>query len=101
MRLSTRSYLAETATDDFSIICFELSISMVTVSGSDVTPRDVNNFITCNLGKINFKEFVCGVSIATRGTPEEKLTWTFNVYDVNNDGTITREEIGEIMRVRP
>ena len=50
-------------------------------------------------GQINFKEFVCGISIATRGTPDEKLTWTFNVYDVNHDGTISREEVGEIMRV--
>ena len=34
-----------------------------------------------------------------RGSPEEKLTWTFNVYDVNNDGAIALEEMKEIMRV--
>ncbi|XP_002128600.2 neurocalcin homolog [Ciona intestinalis] len=51
-----------------------------------------------NDGFINFREFVCGLSITTRGTPEEKLTWTFNVYDVNNDGTITRDEMLQIMR---
>lgn len=51
-----------------------------------------------NDGQINFKEFVCGISVATRGTPDEKLTWTFNVYDVNHDGTITLDEVGEIMK---
>ncbi|CAK8690861.1 neurocalcin-like isoform X2 [Clavelina lepadiformis] len=49
-------------------------------------------------GKVNFKEFVCGLSVTTRGTPDEKLTWTFNVYDVNQDGTITLDEMNEIMR---
>jgi len=49
-------------------------------------------------GFINFKEFVCGLSVTTRGTPDEKLMWTFNVYDVNHDGTITRDEMSEIMR---
>ena len=52
------------------------------------------------LGQINFREFICGLSVTTRGTPEEKLRWTFNVYDVNNDGTITFDEMKEIMRVR-
>uniref|UniRef100_H2Y667 EF-hand domain-containing protein n=1 Tax=Ciona savignyi TaxID=51511 RepID=H2Y667_CIOSA len=51
-----------------------------------------------NDGYVNFREFVCGLSIATRGTPDEKLTWTFNVYDVNNDGTITLDEMLDIMR---
>lgn len=31
------------------------------------------------------------------GTPMEKLQWTFNLYDINGDGCITRDEMMEII----
>lgn len=32
----------------------------------------------------------------SRGTMEEKLRWTFSLYDINGDGFITREEMTDI-----
>ncbi|GFX92845.1 kv channel-interacting protein 2 [Trichonephila clavipes] len=43
------------------------------------------------------KEFVLGLSTISRGSPTEKLQWTFNLYDINGDGCITREEMREII----
>lgn len=38
-----------------------------------------------------------GLSILSRGTLEEKLCWTFSLYDINHDGKITREEMTDIV----
>ena len=34
-----------------------------------------------------------GLSILARGTMDEKLRWIFNLYDLNRDGKVTREEL--------
>lgn len=33
----------------------------------------------------------------SRGTLDEKLEWTFQLYDVNGDGFISKEEMTEVM----
>lgn len=33
----------------------------------------------------------------SRGSVEEKLRWTFQLYDINGDGYITREEMTDIV----
>lgn len=43
------------------------------------------------------QEFVQGLSILSRGSLEEKLRWTFSLYDINGDGYITREEMTDIV----
>lgn len=37
------------------------------------------------------------MSILSRGTLEEKLRWTFTLYDINGDGCVTKEELTEIV----
>ncbi|EDS36431.1 calsenilin [Culex quinquefasciatus] len=48
-------------------------------------------------GILSFENFVQGLSILSRGTLEEKLCWTFSLYDINHDGKITREEMTDIV----
>lgn len=43
------------------------------------------------------QKFVQGLSILSRGTLEEKLCWTFQLYDINSDGHITKEEMNDIV----
>merc|ERR1740124_1949416 len=40
---------------------------------------------------ISFEELMCNFSVTGRGSTKEKLEWTFNMYDVDNDGTVTVE----------
>lgn len=42
------------------------------------------------------QEFVQSLSTLLRGTMEEKLRWTFSLYDINGDGLITIEEMTDI-----
>ncbi|CEP14414.1 hypothetical protein [Parasitella parasitica] len=46
---------------------------------------------------IDFSEFVDGLSIFIKGTPEEKLTLSFKLYDVNKDGYLTNTELERVM----
>lgn len=38
-----------------------------------------------------------GLSVLSRGSIDEKLRWTFNLYDINGDGYISREEMKDVV----
>ena len=50
-------------------------------------------------GEISFQEFMTTLSVASRGSAEEKLHWTFRMYDINGNGTISRSEATEMIKV--
>eukprot|EP00069_Balaena_mysticetus_P011498 bmy_07149T0 len=51
------------------------------------------------LEKMSYQiDFIKGLSILLRGTVQEKLNWAFNLYDINKDGYITKEEMLDIMK---
>ncbi|XP_023277791.1 Kv channel-interacting protein 2-like [Seriola lalandi dorsalis] len=54
-------------------------------------------FDTQNNGAVSFEDFVISLSIILRGSITDKLNWAFNLYDLNKDGCITREEMTDIM----
>ncbi|XP_073343194.1 A-type potassium channel modulatory protein KCNIP1 isoform X2 [Pagrus major] len=57
-----------------------------------------NAFDSAHTGSIKFEDFVTALSILLRGTVTEKLQWTFNLYDINRDGYINKEEMTDIVR---
>ena len=48
-------------------------------------------------GFISFTEFITAVTTAANGTVDAKLEWAFSIYDLDNDGYITREEMFQIV----
>nr|XP_020451015.1 Kv channel-interacting protein 1 isoform X1 [Monopterus albus] len=57
-----------------------------------------NAFDTAHSGSIKFEEFVAALSILLKGSVTEKLQWTFNLYDINRDGYISKDEMTDIVR---
>nr|XP_046249635.1 guanylyl cyclase inhibitory protein [Scatophagus argus] len=49
-------------------------------------------------GVVDFREYVMAISMLIEGSAVEKLRWSFKLYDKDRDGTITREEMLEIMQ---
>merc|ERR1719483_86657 len=50
-------------------------------------------FNTSKSGVMSFTEFMIAVHVAAQGTQEEKLRWTFKLYDVTGDGVLTKNEV--------
>ncbi|XP_041122735.1 Kv channel-interacting protein 1 isoform X2 [Polyodon spathula] len=57
-----------------------------------------NAFDSAHNGSVKFEDFVTALSILLRGSVREKLSWTFNLYDINKDGYINKEEMTDIVR---
>ena len=47
---------------------------------------------------LDFREFICSLSLTTRGKIEDKLRFAFKIYDVNNDNKISFSEMKCIIR---
>jgi len=50
-------------------------------------------------GRVEFREFLCGLSVSSRGSLEEKLRLAFCMYDLDGNGIITRDEIMDVVKV--
>lgn len=48
--------------------------------------------------KISFVEYAISLSALLKGSLEEKLAWTFQLYDISGDGKLTVDELIEISR---
>ncbi|XP_066571567.1 calaxin isoform X2 [Amia ocellicauda] len=47
---------------------------------------------------VNIREWVGGLSVFLRGTLDEKIKYCFEVYDLNGDGYISREEMFHMLK---
>jgi len=50
------------------------------------------------LGSINFRQFITHLSVQLKGSYQQKLEWAFDVYDIENTGYITKEELADMIR---
>lgn len=50
-------------------------------------------------GRVDFKEFLIGLSVTSSSDVEKKLKWAFNMYDIDGNGFIDKQEMISMMRV--
>ena len=46
-----------------------------------------------NDGKIDFREFMIGLSMSSKGSFDDKMKWIFQLYDENKNGLISKDEM--------
>ena len=46
-----------------------------------------------SVGAIRLEHWITGLDVFLRGSQREKMIFCFKVYDLNNDGYITKDEI--------
>ena len=64
-----------------------------TDNAKDYCNRVFRTFDEDNNGYISFKAFLLSINIRNNGNPEQKLNWTFKLYDINGDGVINKCEM--------
>ncbi|XP_071770104.1 guanylyl cyclase-activating protein 2-like [Centroberyx gerrardi] len=57
------------------------------------------SFDTNKDGKIDFMEYVAAVHLVLRGKLEDKLKWSFKVYDRDGNGCLDRREVKHIVEI--
>eukprot|EP01102_Stenamoeba_stenopodia_P022837 TRINITY_DN9661_c0_g1_i1.p1 TRINITY_DN9661_c0_g1~~TRINITY_DN9661_c0_g1_i1.p1 ORF type:complete len:367 (-),score=96.02 TRINITY_DN9661_c0_g1_i1:173-1273(-) len=67
--------------------------SSPTASAATFLNRLFDTFDEGKNGKIEFSEFVAGLSVLCRGSIEERTKFTFQIYDTEGKGTILQENM--------
>eukprot|EP01125_Pyxidicula_operculata_P016501 TRINITY_DN5686_c0_g1_i2.p1 TRINITY_DN5686_c0_g1~~TRINITY_DN5686_c0_g1_i2.p1 ORF type:complete len:197 (-),score=40.48 TRINITY_DN5686_c0_g1_i2:107-697(-) len=92
-----KQFLKETPTGVINKREFSDVMKAMLVSDGVLQDLVFNAFDKDKDGVITFKEFCVGLSVLLKGTPEEKLEFSFSTYDLNGDGFITRDDLETIV----
>ncbi|XP_067678556.1 hippocalcin-like protein 1 [Haliotis asinina] len=65
---------------------------------SDYVRHIVRTFDTDGDGKISFREFLIGLNASGSDDFNKNLRWAFEVYDISQNGMISRSEMEEIVK---
>lgn len=49
---------------------------------------------------IDFMEFVAAIHLVLRGKLEDRLKWSFKVYDRDDNGKLDRQEVKRVIKAR-
>uniref|UniRef100_A0A8C4LK97 Calaxin n=1 Tax=Equus asinus TaxID=9793 RepID=A0A8C4LK97_EQUAS len=63
-----------------------------------IMDRVFRGFDKDNDGCVNVSEWIYGLSLFLRGTLEEKMKYCFEVFDLNGDGFISKEEMFHMLK---
>jgi Ca2+-binding EF-hand superfamily protein len=77
---------------------FEAGLNAIGISDPLIIEQNFSAFDHNKDGKINFREFVTGLSVVQKGTMEERLKFLFDAYDVDGSGTLTPDEVYNIFK---
>ncbi|KAI6074540.1 EF-hand calcium-binding domain-containing protein 1 isoform X3 [Aix galericulata] len=96
--------LVTTSSDRFGAVGFDRNMFRDTLhrtfgmTDDMVMDRVFRTFDRDNDNCISVEEWVEGLSVFLRGTLEERIKYCFEVYDLNGDGYISREEMFQMLK---
>eukprot|EP01094_Clydonella_sp_ATCC50884_P018295 TRINITY_DN3369_c0_g1_i11.p1 TRINITY_DN3369_c0_g1~~TRINITY_DN3369_c0_g1_i11.p1 ORF type:complete len:534 (-),score=116.01 TRINITY_DN3369_c0_g1_i11:1202-2803(-) len=73
---------------------------LYTNPGIDIIDKMFNIFDKDNSGEIDFHEFLCGMCVLCKGTPEEKLEMAFRVFDLDDSGYLDLDELRLLLSIQ-
>eukprot|EP00026_Physarum_polycephalum_P016700 Phypoly_transcript_17674.p1 GENE.Phypoly_transcript_17674~~Phypoly_transcript_17674.p1 ORF type:complete len:182 (+),score=31.48 Phypoly_transcript_17674:198-743(+) len=86
--------------DEKGSISTDEFLTIPELSMNPLVSRIISMFDNKKDGQVNFRQFVETMSVFhPKGNREEKLNFLFKVYDINNDGVITADEIFAILKM--
>ena len=53
-----------------------------------------------NSGTMDFEEYMLAINATNLNSPEDKLIWMFDVFDKDGGGTISCDEIKDLIRLK-
>jgi Ca2+-binding EF-hand superfamily protein len=72
---------------------FDRGLAALGVTDRVVRSASFDAFDTDGDGTVDVREFIAGVATMFRGTPSERARMLFRVYDADNSGGISRDEL--------
>uniref|UniRef100_G3Q097 EF-hand domain-containing protein n=1 Tax=Gasterosteus aculeatus TaxID=69293 RepID=G3Q097_GASAC len=70
-----------------------------TAEESAYTENVFRSFDTNRDSMLDFMEYVAAVHLVLRGKLEDKLKWSFKVYDRDGNGCLDREEVRHVVKI--
>lgn len=70
-----------------------------------LTVGNIQVFFWCSCfslqdNKLDFMEYIAALHLVLRGRLEDRLKWSFKMYDTDGNGRLDRQEIKHIIKVR-
>jgi len=77
----------------------EFAIALGLPCSSMLARRLFSRFNVTNSASMNFREFIMALSqLSTRATQDEKIKFSFDLYDLNKDRSIDRSELTQLLQ---
>ncbi|XP_053394762.1 neurocalcin-delta B-like [Mercenaria mercenaria] len=76
----------------------EVYNSVFTGDASSFVEQLFRCFDTNGDGFVDFKEFIVGLCVSASDDLDKKLKWAFKMYDIDGNGTISKEEMTSIFK---
>ena len=81
------------------ITCHIIYIGMYRYTKQQMKQSILRVFDYDNSGTMDFEEYMLAINATNLNSPEDKLIWMFDVFDKDGGGTISCDEIKDLIRL--